>query len=269
MNANEIPLEWQQKPHIEVMVCWLGRQPRVRSAVEQRIDEEMEDPDTRELFQAQLERNQQELPEYPGWYFHFKVSPGEMVPTLEQARQNARDRVRIWNLSRPGFVFMEPLEAPVWLSKSERRKLLLELDAAPNLPAPEGEEQYVFRFIKPLGEYALLIELLDAPFAEDFETVTGAPNDPIRSLIGVVCTLSSTPALELENAESDDDEDPWRDLASGVVSYQGGVLRVGEYSLEVAANLDVSGTGFEQAYWLDSVSNLGYELHRVQEKGDD
>jgi hypothetical protein len=250
-----IPLEWQPTPFYDASVFWMARHPRPRSQMELEMDAEiLESPDlepaARERIKTLLETPQQEV--IPGWYFQIRVTFSTFNESLEEARQLARDRIRGWNM-RPILPFFgAPQEAPVWLTKSERRKLLAEFDATPLLePSKEDEERYFLRFYKELGEAALGIEIHDASHHTEFETVTGAPNDPLKTLVGRRGTLSALGTLEM---------DEWEVVSEGIVALEGNTLRVGNFQLEVVAGDVIHGTAFDTAYWEESGSGKSFEV---------
>jgi|GEM_PF-2262616 len=288
MNQDEnTPLEWRETPYFDASVFWMARVPldlgalranlRDGGGLEQEraaLRDALEDPeldagDRAELEGAledlELEESEQDdaldsLPPpqeiIPGWFFQVRVTFGQFLPTPEAARQHIRDRIRGWNLRPFGLFEDTPKDAPVWLSKSERRKLLAEFDAAPLLEQPEGEERYLLRFYKPLSNSAALgIEIMDVAHHSEFVTVTGAPNDPLRTLVGKHGTLSM-----VENPDENTHSGDWKTLSEGIIALEGSTLRVGTLQLEVQPGDEINGIAFDSAYWTETSSGKEFDL---------
>ena len=284
----DLPLEWRETPFFDTSIFWMARQPLDvgalrgnlldRSGLEQErteLKEALSDPELDAEERAELQEMLEELeleateesealealpPQreiIPGWYFQVRVTFGQFLPTPEAARQLIRDRIRGWNLP-PIILFHDtPREAPVWLTKSERRKLLAEFDAVPLLEQPEGEERAFLRFYKPLSESAALgVEIMDVAHRSEFVTVTGAPNDPLKTLVGRRGTLSM-----LENPNEDSQSDDWETLSAGVVSLEGSTLRVGTLQLEVMPGQEINGVAFDSAYWTEASTGKAFDLN--------
>lgn len=98
-----------------------------------------------------------------------------------------------------------------------------------------------------------------APFRPEFSTTFGAANNPIRSLVGKVCTLKAATQADLEREDEDEDfEAEWKELSVGTVHLEGNRLTVGFWSHTFKADTRVFGVAFEEASFEDE--NMSYYL---------
>ena len=156
------------------------------------------------------------------------------------------------------------------VSGKARKRMVVELLNAPIATPPPDHDPDRDEPLPPLleckwelGEYMLVALIEYTPFRPEFSTRFGQPNNPVRSLVGQVCTLS---AMDLENLEEDDDldnpdewdedeedaiEDGWKEIAVGTVSLEGDRLTVGFWSHTFDENTRVVGVAYEEASFQD------------------
>jgi len=185
--------------------------------------------------------------------------------------------------------------APIEVSGKARKRMVVELLNAPIATPPLDHDPDRDEPLPPLleckwelGEYMLVALIEYTPFRPEFSTRFGQPNNPVRSLVGQVCTLS---AIDLDDLEEDDDdlddlddvdegdyellgiedfevdeeldqddldhddededEDGWKEIAVGTVSLEGNRLTVGFWSHTFDENTRVVGVAYEEASFQD------------------
>jgi hypothetical protein len=206
-----------------------------------------------------------ESKEYPGWYFLQRGDAMRIVDSLEEALGELKSRLKHWKME--DFLGRS---APVNVSGKARKRMVVELLNAPIATPPPDHDPDRDEPLPPLleckwelGEYMLVALIEYTPFRPEFSTRFGQPNNPVRSLVGQVCTLS---AMDLENLEEDDDldnpdewdedeedaiEDGWKEIAVGTVSLEGDRLTVGFWSHTFDENTRVVGVAYEEASFQD------------------
>ncbi|GIW28463.1 MAG: hypothetical protein KatS3mg070_1826 [Meiothermus sp.] len=256
---NDIPKEWQLEPHYEPGLYWFSREPQSLKLLGEEI------PAT-------------ESEEYPGWYFLQRGDSMRIVDSLEEALATLKSRLKHWN--------MEDLlgrRAPIEVSGKVRKQMVIELLNTPIATPPPDYDPDRDKPLPPLlsckwelGDYLLVASIDYTPFRSEFSTRFGRPNNPIRSLVGQVCTLS---AIDLELLDEDDPEDlddlneddlepldlleddedfeqeeeeqDWEEIAVGMVSLEGNRLTVGFWSHTFDENTEVIGVAYEEASFED------------------
>lgn len=253
---NDIPREWQLEPHYEPGLYWFSREPQPLKLLGEEI------PAT-------------ESEEYPGWYFLQRGDPMRIVDSLEEALAALKSRLKHWNmedlLGRP---------APIEVSNKVRKQMVIELLNTPIATPPPDYDPDRDAPLPPLlsckwelGDYLLVASIDYTPFRPEFSTRFGQPNNPIRSLVGQVCTLSAID-LELldeddpddldednlepldlleddESFEEEEEEQDWEEIAVGPVSLEGNRLTVGFWSHTFDENTQVIGVAYEEASFQD------------------
>jgi len=228
---NDIPREWQLEPHYEPGLYWFSREPQPLKLLGEEI------PAT-------------ESEEYPGWYFLQRGDPMRIVDSLEEALAALKSRLKHWNmedlLGRP---------APIEVSNKVRKQMVIELLNTPIATPPPDYDPDRDAPLPPLlsckwelGAYLLVASIDYTPFRSEFSTCFGQPNNPIRSLVGQVCTLS---AIDLELLDEDGEEQDWEEIAVGPVSLEGNRLTVGFWSHTFDENTEVIGVAYEEASFED------------------
>lgn len=228
---NDIPKEWQLEPHYEPGLYWFSREPRPLKLLGEEI------PAT-------------ESEEYPGWYFLQRGDPMRIVNSLEEALTTLKSRLKHWN--------MEDLlgrRAPIEVSNKVRKQMVIELLNTPIATPPPDYDPDRDKPLPPLlsckwelGDYLLVASIDYTPFRPEFSARFGQPNNPIRSLVGQVCTLH---AIDLELLDEDGEEQDWEEIAVGTVSLEGNRLTVGFWSHTFDENTEVIGVAYEEASFED------------------
>lgn len=245
---NEIPKEWQLEPHYQPSLLWLSREPHTRWFIG-------------------LETPLRESEDYPGWYFLQRGDRMRMVDSLEEALTELKSRLKHWNLSD---LFGQT--APYQASKSERKRMVVELLEAPIATPPPNHDPDRDQPLPPLlerkwelGNYLLVATIEYTPFRPEFRTRFDQPNNPIRSLVGKVCTLQAATQADLEREDEDEDfEAEWEELSVGAVHLEGNRLTVGFWSHTFKADTLVFGVAFEEASFEDE--NMSYYLSTQVQK---
>ncbi|AWR87401.1 hypothetical protein [Meiothermus taiwanensis] len=271
---NDIPKEWQLEPHYEPGLYWLSREPRPIK-----------------LFGKELPAK--ESVEYPGWYFLQRGEPMRIVDSLEEALAALKSRLKHWNmidlLGRP---------APIEASKSVRKQMVIDLLNAPIATPPpdydpDRDEPFLLLSCKwELGDYLLVASIDYTPFRPEFSTRFGQPNNPIRSLVGRVCTLRAMDFAQLdedypddlddldeddleplelleddEDLEFEEEEEPdWQEIAVGPVSLEGNRLTVGFWSCTFDENTEVTGVAYEEAVFDDEKKSYHLFVRRSNDR---
>lgn len=245
---NDIPKEWQLEPHYEPGLYWFSREPRPIKLLGKEIPAK-------------------ESEEYPGWYFLQRDDSMPIVVSLEEALTTLKSRLKHWK--------MEDLlgrRAPIEVSNKVRKQMVIELLNTPIATPPPGYDPDRDAPLPPLlsckwelGDYLLVASIEYTPFRPEFSTRFGQPNNPIRSLVGQVCTLSAVD-LELfdeddlepldlleddESFEEEEEEQDWEEIAVGTVNLEGNRLTVGFWSRTFDANTKVVGVAYEEASFRD------------------
>jgi hypothetical protein len=233
---SNIPKEWQFEPHYQPSLYWFSREPQTRRYR------------GRELTPEELEG-------YPGWYFHQMSGRNSMriVDTVDEALGELKSRIKQWKLEGPlGY------PAPYQASKNEIRQMLVELFEAPiqNPPAdynPDRDDPLRLMELQwELGVYLLVASIEYTPFRPEFDTVFCAANNPIRSVVGRVCTLRAATQADLEYELDDEDfEAEWKEVAVGTVGLDDDRLTVGFWSHTFDPLTHVVGVAFEEANFED------------------
>lgn len=238
---NEIPKEWQLEPHYMPTLLWFSRKPQTRVVLGKEITSE-------------------ESKSYPGWYFVQRGDRMRMVDSLEEALAELKSRIKHGNL---GDLLGSP--TPYQTSKSERKRMLAELLEAPIVTpppnyGPDRDKPLTLLERKwELGEYLLVAFIEYACFRPEFHTYFNAANNPMRSLVGKVCTLQAATQADLEREDEDEDfEAEWKELSVGTVHLEGNRLTVGFWSHTFRADTLVFGVAFEEATFEDE--NMSYYL---------
>ena len=265
---NTIPREWQLKPHYQPSLLWLCREPRPLKFLGEEVPAV-------------------ESKEYPGWYFLQRGDAMRIVDSLEEALGELKSRLKHWKME--DFLGRG---VPVEVSGKARKRMVVELLNAPIATPPPDHDPDQDEPLPPLleckwelGEYMLVALIEYTPFRPEFSTRFGQPNNPVRSLVGQVCTLS---AIDLDDLEEDDDnlddldegdyellgiedfevdeeldqddldqddededEDGWKEIAVGTVSLEGNRLTVGFWSHTFDENTRVVGVAYEEASFQD------------------
>ncbi|GEM84799.1 hypothetical protein [Meiothermus hypogaeus] len=230
-----IPKEWQLEPHYQSSLLWFSREPRTHQFMGQEIPP-------------------RESVDYPGWYFLQRGDALRIVDTLEEALAELKSRLKHWNLSD---IFGRP--APYQASKSERKQMLIELLEAPITTPPPNHNPDYDEPLPPLlerkwelGQYLLVATIEYTRFRPEFFTHFDAANNPIRSLVGKVCTLQAATHADLEREDEDEDfEAEWKELAVGTVHLEDNRLTVGFWSHTFEAHTLVYGVAYEEASFED------------------
>jgi hypothetical protein len=194
----------------------------------------------------------------PGWYLDFNVDDPEPDHTLEEARLSVRNMLKSWNLtsSMPGN---NVFPAPLWLGKSDRKKLIQEFDQSPEIKVEHQGNTLVLAFFKQFSDtVAFEANIIKAIVYPDFLTTLRADNDPIHTLVGQNCILSQ------QDLAANVNHIPWSILGEGVVAYTDEILSIGDYVLNLSdMGTLVKGKAFSYALWTVSSGQYVFRLHLV------
>lgn len=202
------PKEWQLEPHYQRSLLWFSREPHTRQFMGQEIP----------LMESE---------DYPGWYYLQRVDTMRIVDSLEEALTKLKSHLKHWNLDD---LFGQT--APYQASKSERKQMLVEILKTPNATPPPNHDPDRDQPLPPLlerkwelGNYLLVATIEYTPFRPEFRTRFDQPNNPIRSLLGQVCTLQAATHADLEREEEAEDfEAKWKEIAVERWASRGNVL---------------------------------------------
>jgi hypothetical protein len=139
------------------------------------------------------------------WYFLQRGGDTQVVDSLEEALTVLKSRLKH---QRQNDIPGRP--APVQISGKARKRMVIELLSTPiATPLPDYDPD-LNEPLPPLleckwepGEYVPVALIEYTPFRPEFGTRFGPPNNPVRSRVGQVCTLS---AIDLDDLEEDDDD---------------------------------------------------------------
>lgn len=248
---NEIPKNWQEKPHYEPAVLWFTREARTRTVLGQQL---MAEPSQ----------------EYPGWFFYFRADTRMLHESLQEALTELKSILKHWRMEdRFGTerIALQP-------SKDERKRMVVQLleypipDPTPPFD-PESDPQPPERVHLQweFGDHLLVVSLGYSPFREEFTTTIGSADNPIRSLVGKVCTLQAATEADLERELDDEDfEAEWKEIALGPVAFQDNRLMVGFWSHTFDPDTPVTGVAFEEASFFDPQTGISYFLEKGSEQ---
>lgn len=254
-DGQELPREWLEREGFYLRVAWLGRQPREDAR-------ELQEEFGQDLLEQGEEEKAQglslEIDGHPGWWMHFNVENGSH-DALEEALAAAKTVLKRSELNAGTFNFSLPLgtKAPTQLSKRQRIGLI---DQIMNPPARELPEGLVREAFLELGDHALSVWIERLPYREEFSAPFAAPENPLRSMVGLNCVLSG---LGLEDAER---EDGWRELARGPLAVEGTTVRLGGWSAEVDGEVEVHGTAFTEASLESEALEMSLFFEVIQEE---
>lgn len=233
----EMPSEWQEGDHYHFRVAWLQPHPDYLAL------------DTGDFGLVDAEQAQQggleptfELDVHPGWWIRINVDSGwgeileESLNAVKSVLKNSAFGAGVLELRRPGE------RAPTHVSKSQRRDLIGQIMRPRDNPRASPDDGIVREAFLKIGEYALWAWLEHAPFREEFEATFGAPENPLRSLVGKACVLHG-----LHGDDYEKEERPWRELARGPLELEGTMVRVGGWSHTFEGDEKVFGAAFEEA----------------------
>jgi hypothetical protein len=221
-----IPKEWLETTHYELHMAWLT------SKLEERIS-----PDS------------PETTDHPGWWTRYKINSyrDSLKDLLELATAEASVAITNWELDQDPDIGQQ--KAPYQATVVERQELLKRFLASKR--SEVDEDGLMYELFQPYDHYALLVQIFFSSFQEEFETTFGAANSPVRSLEGKLCRLINYQTNEV--------------LSEGTAAIQGNRLTVGFWSKEFAGSLEVNGTAYAEAFWVDS----GVQFYLFELEGDE
>jgi hypothetical protein len=202
MNPNELnlPEQWREVSHYDLRIAWLHNRPRASSVA---FIEEMEKEHGKKI--------SLEVAGHPGWWLYSNVLVGESFDSLEETLAFAKSTLKNSDFAASvlSFDVAPGSSAPVRLSKSQRIKLIDQIMHEPKNELPEGLVREAFLQV---DDYALSLWIEDVPYREECEAMFAAPENPLRSLEGERCTVSTSSLEEyldddLEDEDDFDDED--------------------------------------------------------------
>lgn len=251
--SEDFPSEWQENDHYHFRVAWLQPYPDYLAldAGDFRL------VDAEEAQQEGLEPTF-ELDVHPGWWIRTNVDSGwddsleESVNAVKSVLKNSEFGAGVLELRRRGE------RAPERLSKSQRRALIGQIMHPRKNPHAEPDDGVVREAFLRIGEHALWAWIEHAPFREEFETTFGAPENPLRSLVGGACVLHG---LAMDDYEKE--ERPWRELARGPLELEGTMVRVGSWSHTFEGDEEVFGAAFEEASLESAALRMSLSFNAV------
>lgn len=235
-----IPETWQPKPHYEVGITWFIRKPNEREVMG-------------EEFAAE------ESKEFSGWHFFLRTNEDLLYDRLEDAIGKIKTTLKHWRMQNPFGIERVPIQ----VSKKERKQMVVQLLEYP-ITHPDDESE-ILRLKWEFGEYMLVVSIWHVPFAEEFITTMNSPDNPIKSLVGKVCTLYGATQADLDLELDDDDyHAEWREIATGPVTFEDHLLCVGLWSQAFEASTAVIGVAYEEASFEDE--KMRYHLVAQEQK---
>lgn len=194
MNTNELnlPEQWREVGHYDLRIAWLHNQPQAHTLEFQQIMEE------------HGKKISLEVAGHSGWWLYSNVLFGSSFDVLEEALALAKSTLKNSDLAASALSFdvLPGSSAPVRLSKSQRIKLIDQIMHEPKYELLEGIVREAFF---QLEDYALSVRIEDVPYREEFEAMFAAPENPLRSLEGEICTVyTSVLDEDLEDEDLDD-----------------------------------------------------------------
>lgn len=246
----EIPSEWQEKDHYHFRVAWLQLHPDYLAL------------DAGDFRLVNAEEAQQEgleptfeLDVHPGWWIHLNVDSGwgetleESLNAVKSVLKNSAFGAGVLELRRHGE------RAPAHVSKSQRRDLIGQIMHPRDNPRARPDDGIVREAFLKIGEHT--------PFREEFEAAFGAPENPLRSLVGRECVLHG---LHVDDYEKE--EQPWQELARGALELEGTTVRVGGWSHTFTGDEAVFGVAFEEASLESAALQMSLSFDAVDKPAD-
>jgi len=231
-----LPLEWQERDHYHFRVAWLQPHPDYIGLEEEGVRfvdaEEAQEEGMEPTF---------ELDVRPGWWISINVESGwgdsleEALSAVKSLLKNSEFGAGLLELRRPGA------GAPERVSKSQRRALIHQIMHSRENPHAKPDDGIVREAFLQLGEHALWAWIEHAPFREEFEATFGAPENPLRSLVGREVVLHG---LHVDDYEKE--SPPWREVARGTLELEGTTVRVADWSHTFKGDEEVFGVAFEE-----------------------
>ncbi len=269
-----IPLEWMGQPLFYAEAAWLSNKPVTLERKNElkeflqmlkatgrldsfKLPKGFEGNISRaqfieEVMSDDLENDVEVTQPYPGWFINFSVDETEPTYSLEDAKTIIKSMIKSWSLTaNPAERDVFP--APIWLGKSDRKKLIQEFEQSPILEPEQEDEGFVVKFLKIFSEQvALSISITTTLDYPRFFTTTRAENDPIRTLVGKECIFRQR---KMQDLDSD-----WQVISKGIVGYTDEHLNVGEFIMDTPKNIAIVGQAHFTAAWADVSQEHVYNL---------
>ncbi len=229
-----IPKTWQKKPHYEAVMAWFTREPRERYVMGQKFMTE-------------------ESKEFPGWYFFLRADEHRVYDRLEEAVGKIKTTLKNWRMQDRFGLDRVTFQA----SKEERKQMVVQLLEYPIVnptpsTQPDDDGNEIVQLKWEFSEYMLVASIWHTPFGEEFTTTMGNPDNPIKSLVGKVCTLQAATQADLDRELDDEDfEAEWKEIAVGPVSFEDNRLTIGFWSHTFDPTTPVVGVAYEEASFED------------------
>jgi hypothetical protein len=277
-NEQTVPLEWVGKPVFAPNIYWLSNKilARERRKGTREFLEMLEENGLLDIFSlpkildgeiSKEEFIKEVMSEeetvtytepYPGWFTNFTVDEISDIPTFEETKTTVKNILKSWNLTS-SLDGVGVMPTPIWLSKSDRKKLIQEFDQSSALEPEVLDNGYrhghALRFLKIFNETtALGVDILTTLAYPPFSTTVRAKNDPIRTMVGKACIFRKQPAL---NSSKDD----WEILGQGVLSYDDQFLTVGDFVMNTPdRDMVIFGRAFSLVIWPNHNEDNFYYL---------
>ncbi|GEM47553.1 hypothetical protein [Deinococcus cellulosilyticus] len=255
----ELPAAWQEKTHFEMVLSWVSSTHQPRPKSKGLLQALGLDEDTEVLQDLDLDGARgREVS--AGWYHHFKVNRMmDNYPSRDAALEAAFRLIKSWSMNETPFLSL-PLEAPLWLSKGERRKLIEHLRN--HLQEKEMEEP-AWEALAPINaEYGLHVGVYQITFAEEFTTTFADASNPIRSLEGKQVELYRV----LKVVEQPEPQD-WKEVVTGVLRLEGTDIWIEQTRVLADPKVKVTGIPFEEATW--TAGDYHYSLSKLRSEAEE
>lgn len=220
---------WRKMPSYSFRAAWLSRSDQRRHLAEKLVLAYMARGEkVPELLQLELSDHpalKDLAARREGWHHLFAIENFRMFDSLPALRQHVKTFCKRSDFAPgPWEILFREADAPVGFSKAQRIRLLDKvLKAVEAYPFADDDEHHFYELLEPLGDYALALSVEYGSFRRFIDGSFGDEDNPVRSLAGKACRVSSL-------AFSADEEEAPAVVAEGVLELSGNTVRVGAWA---------------------------------------
>ena len=222
----QLPPNWRRKEEFVFRAAWRSKRNERRSLAE-RVALESLSQGKAVPFIAQLELEDSPFKNrHEGWHHYFILQTMTFFKSFGGMLDGVKSFLKRNDLDAGSFEMMfRDAPAPVRLSKSQRVALIDRfVNGVKQYPFKDKAGEEVFSIFQTYGDYALDVSVEYVVLRPSFDTVFGAEDNPVKSLVGKQCTVRSRAAQEDEEKE-----EPVLELGEGTLELDGYTVRVGEW----------------------------------------
>jgi hypothetical protein len=213
---------WQRQENFTFRALWLSKtDKRLQLSKELALTALVQGKVIPSLIKMELE-----LPKFnkrEGWHHYFILEAFKVLETFPTLVKHIRSFLKTSDLSAgPLETIFRNRATPVILTKAQRLDLTDRfVKLIENHPFKEKGREFV-EFIEPFKEYALALSVERTNFRRWIDGDFNAEDNPIKSLVGEVCTVK-TIAFEAPEKEKP------QQVAEGVLELSGNTVRVADW----------------------------------------